>query len=105
MGSHVSVTKRPASFLPWITTGIALYLLIFSTFALYHAYANDELINSHGCQIGEWVQHGQTATVAIVLLSITLVPFRSFTPTIQRTSPKLFRSTASLRGPPQPVLL
>jgi hypothetical protein len=49
-----------------LTLGLALYLLLFSAFALYHAYANNELIDSHGCQIGEWVMHGQADVVAAI---------------------------------------
>ena len=56
-----------------LTLGLAVYLLLFSTFALYHAYANDELVNSHGCQIGEWVLHGQADLVAAICCVAGLV--------------------------------
>lgn len=36
--------------------GWVFYLTLFSSFALLHAYAEDELIDTHGCVIGAWVQ-------------------------------------------------
>ena len=53
-----------------LRTGFILYLILFSSFALFHAYAQDELIDSHGCQIGQWVQHAQGAFQFSVLLLI-----------------------------------
>jgi hypothetical protein len=56
-----------------LTLGLAVYLLLFSAFALYHAYANSELIDSRGCQIGEWVMHGQADVAAASCLIAGLV--------------------------------
>jgi len=64
------VLLKPPPHRTWLirlTLGLTFYLLLFSSFALYHAYANNELIDSRGCQIGEWVQHGQTADIALAV--------------------------------------
>ncbi len=88
-----------------ITLGFVLYLLLFSTFALFHAYANNELSDAHGCQIGMWVQHGQAATLSVVLLSTALASLPYFNPPINLLNPSPFRSTASSRAPPLLTLL
>jgi hypothetical protein len=85
--------------------GIALYLLLFSSFAEYHAYANDELADAHGCQIGLWVQHGETAVLTVVLVSTALTALFFSNP----FSPKTFNrrplhSSVSLRAPPHSLL-
>ena len=47
---------------------LAAYLLLFSSAALVHAYAQNELVDAHGCVIGAWVQHASaTDPVAPVL--------------------------------------
>jgi len=85
--------------------GFALFLLLFSSFAEYHAYANDELTDSHGCQIGLWVQHGQTAVLTVVLISTALTTlFYSNPITVKAFSRKPFHSTVSLRAPPYSLL-
>jgi hypothetical protein len=81
-----------------------LYLLLFSGFAEYHAYANDELIDAHGCQIGLWVQHGQTAVLSVVLISTVLASLFYSNPSIKASFVKPFRFTASLRAPPYSLL-
>jgi hypothetical protein len=60
---------KPCGHRAWrahLTLGLTLYLFLFSVFAHYHAYVNNELIDSHGCQIGEWVMHGQADVVAAI---------------------------------------
>lgn len=52
--------------------GLVLYLALFSSVALLHAYAQDELTDAHGCAIGAWVQHA-TATEASAPLLAALV--------------------------------
>ncbi|MFQ5587634.1 MAG: hypothetical protein ACE5F7_02235 [Nitrospiria bacterium] len=53
--------------------GIAVYLFVFSAFALYHAYAEDELFHTHACAIGEWVvHHGQAVLTFVAALSAFL---------------------------------
>lgn len=76
-----------------------LYLLLFSGFAEFHAYANDEL-GETTCAIGLWLQHGQGAILAVVLISTALTSLFSSNPFIRAFIPKPFRSTASLRAPP-----
>lgn len=72
-----------------VTLGLVAYLILFSVFALFHAYANDELVDPRGCQIGQWVQYAQTNIAAVALLSAALIlcffcsPLRgSFLPSI-----------------------
>lgn len=77
-----------------------LYLLLFASFAVFHAYANDELTDAHGCQIGLWVQHSQTAVLSVVLVSVVLASLFYSNPSIQASCVKPFRFTASLRAPP-----
>jgi hypothetical protein len=85
--------------------GFALYLLLFSSFAEYHAYANDELTDAHGCQIGLWVQHGETAVLAVVLISTALTTlFYSNHFSVKAFNRKPFHSTVSLRAPPHSLL-
>jgi hypothetical protein len=82
-----------------------LYLLLFSSFAEYHAYANDELTDAHGCQIGLWVQHGETAVLAVVLISTALTTFFYTNPfTVKTFNRKPFHFTVSLRAPPFSIL-
>ena len=82
-----------------------LYLLLFSSFAEYHAYANDELTDAHGCQIGLWLQHGQTAVLTVVLISTVLTTlFHSNPFTVKAFNRKPFHSTVSLRAPPYSLL-
>lgn len=85
--------------------GFALYLLLFSSFAEYHAYANDELTDAHGCQIGLWVQHGETGVLAVVLISTALTTLFYSNPfTVKGFNRKPFHSTVSLRAPPYSLL-
>lgn len=80
-----------------------LYLLLFSGFAEFHAYANNEL-GETTCAIGLWVQHGQAAILAVVLISTALASLFSSNPFIRAFIPKPFRFTASLRAPPSSLL-
>ena len=81
-----------------------LYLLLFSGFAEFHAYTNNEL-GETTCAIGLWVQNGQTAILAVVLASTAPAALFSSNPFIRAFIPKPFRSTASLRAPPLSPLL
>ncbi len=83
-----------------LTLGLTLYLLLFSAFALYHAYANNELIDPHGCQIGEWVQHGQTAVIALALVASTLPVVRFLSCASPHVAPVLLVFGLSARAPP-----
>jgi hypothetical protein len=100
MVSQVPVTRKTISALPWISAALVLYLLLFSTFALYHAYAENELIDSHGCQIGQWVQHTQVTVIIVVFVSAALAPVLLSLPMFHCSYHRPFRATASLRGPP-----
>jgi len=88
-----------------LVLGLTLYLSLFSAFALYHAYANNELVDTHGCQIGEWVQHAQTIVFAVVLPSVVMVPVLFRLPKAQRVRPVPQRASVLLRGPPRMALL
>jgi len=81
-----------------------LYLLLFSSFAEFHAYTNNEL-GETTCTIGLWVQHGQAAALAAVLISTALASLHSSNPFIKTFEIKPFRFTVSLRAPPLPPLL
>jgi len=83
-----------------LVLGAILYLSLFSAFALYHAYANDELIDSHGCQIGEWVQHGQTAIIALALAASTLPVIASLSCVSSQAAFVLPAFGLSARAPP-----
>ena len=65
--------QRKHSRLSALALGLACFLLFFSAFALFHAYAYDELIDPHGCQIGQWVQNGQVVVAAVLSLSMALL--------------------------------
>lgn len=84
--------------------GFALFLLLFSSFAEYHAYANNEL-GETSCAIGLWVQHGETAVFSVVLVSAALTVLFYFNPFCAKAfNRKPFESTASLRAPPYSLL-
>ena len=83
-----------------ITLGLILYLLLFSSFALFHAYTNNEISNPQGCQIGLWVQQGQVALQAdLVLVPFLLVLFR-LVPNRQSVFFSMALSAFSARAPP-----
>ncbi|MFQ5597188.1 MAG: hypothetical protein ACE5GK_03975 [Nitrospiria bacterium] len=48
------------------------YLLLFSGFAYYHAYSENEIFDSHECAIGDWVQHGAATLGFMLALSVFL---------------------------------
>jgi hypothetical protein len=81
----------------------SIYLFLFSGFAEFHAYANNEL-GETTCAIGLWVQHAQTAVLTVVLISTALAFLFSSNPFMGAFNPKPFRSTASLRAPPSSLL-
>ena len=70
---------KPTRF-SYLATGLVVYLLVFSSFALFHAYQNSELIDAQGCEIGRWLQHGQVSLFSkpdirvLVLFLLYVVP-------------------------------
>ena len=80
---------------------LAVFFLVFSSFAVFHAYANDELLDAHGCQIGQWVQHNQSAVFSVVLISAALAAIFVSNPLFRNPYTRPFLSTASLRAPPR----
>ena len=68
---------RHTTSLSYATLGLALCFFLVSVLALAHVYVNDELSNPRGCQIGQWVQHGQTVVAAVLLFSFVR-PFSFF---------------------------
>jgi len=88
-----------------VTLWFVVYLLCFSAFALYHVYAQNELADSHGCQIGEWVQHAQITVFVIVLAAVVLAPLLYLAPVPPRVRPAPEHVSAFVRGPPPPVHL
>ncbi|MEK6683581.1 MAG: hypothetical protein AABY46_02875 [Nitrospirota bacterium] len=86
-----------------VLLAFALYLVLFASFAVFHAYANNEL-GETTCTIGLWIQHGQTALLSVVLVSTVLASLFYSNPSIKASYVKSFRSTASLRAPPSSLL-
>jgi hypothetical protein len=96
---------KKTKFNSYVIAGLVVYLLLFSVFALYHVYVANELEDSHGCAIGEWVHLGQQAAVSFFLLfSVYLLsccPDKNITIFLIRT---LLWKDHPKRGPP-PTLL
>ena len=64
--------------LRWRSVGITLlliYLLLFSVFALFHAYVANELDDAYGCDIGQWIHLGQQAAVFFLLVVASVLLF------------------------------
>ncbi len=80
--------------------GLTLYLLLFSGFAEFHAYANNEL-GETTCAIGLWVQQGQAILLGVFLLSVTLIclPYHPLTSGFSIREPAV--STLMARAPPR----
>jgi len=88
-----------------LVLGLTLYLSLFSAFALYHAYANNELVDTHGCPIGEWVLHAQSTVVAVALVAVVFAPLLCVMPMAPRVRPAPRHGTVWMRGPPRMALL
>lgn len=77
---------------------LAVYLLFFSSFALFHAYSENELVDSHGCAVGAWVQQCQASLPFLTALALFLIPLsvnplpRRFLPVAQRSRQKATRA-------------
>lgn len=56
----------------FFTTLLLSYLLVFSCFALYHAYAENEIFDAHECAIGLWIQQGQATLTFFAGLALFL---------------------------------
>ena len=56
-------------------TLLLLYFLLFSVFALFHAYAANELDGAHGCNIGQWIHLGLQAAVFFLLAAGAVLVF------------------------------
>ena len=81
-------------------TLLLLYFLLFSVFALFHAYAANELDGSHGCSIGQWIHLSLQAAPLFLFLVGTALLFG-----IDRSATLLFVKTLLgnehfKRGPP-----
>ncbi|MFY9269897.1 MAG: hypothetical protein WAO55_09150 [Candidatus Manganitrophaceae bacterium] len=55
------------------TAALVVYLLLFSGFALFHAYSENELVDPHGCAIGLWVQQSQASLPFLAALTLFLI--------------------------------
>lgn len=90
-----SKQRRVGSFL---ATGLLLYLLLFSSFALFHAYSEGELIDPHQCTIGLWVHQAPGPVTFLAALAVFLtILFRSplpklFLPATRRSLQKATRA-------------
>lgn len=78
---------------------LAAYLFLFSWAALVHAYAQDELVDAHGCVIGAWVQHASATDAAAPSLA-TLVCLDDFLQSARDTIPHATVLGHASRGPP-----
>jgi hypothetical protein len=82
-----------------LATALAVYVLLFSSIALVHAYAQDEITDTHGCVIGAWVQHANATDASAPSLG-TFVCLNEFLPSTHETiSPTIVLGSTS-RGPP-----
>ncbi len=96
------ISKRrgfPSLFIPVFLA----YLLLFSGFAYYHAYSENEIFDSHECAIGDWVQHSAATLSFVVVLSVFLFIASKIGNKLQC----LFRQTPLFLDPPRgpPLLL
>jgi hypothetical protein len=82
-----------------IATALVGYLVAFSSAALVHAYAQDELTDPHGCAIGAWVQYA-SATDASAPPSAVLVCLGEFLPSSHHQISRAFVFSYASRGPP-----
>ncbi len=83
-----------------LATGLVLYLLLFSSFALFHAYSENEILDSHECAIGFWVQHSHVTLAFLVTLAVFLFTI-STNPIHQHSIIFQFQTTQIVpRGPP-----
>ena len=82
-----------------LAIALVWYLLLFSSIALVHAYAQDELVDAHGCVIGAWVQHA-SATDASTPPLATLVCLNEFFPATHDAIPEAPLFGHAPRGPP-----
>lgn len=94
------MTSQRSKLIFHIALGIALYLFLFSSFALFHAYANDELTDPHGCQIGLWLQHGHATLLSLLLLSAAIVCLFYRRCTIDTPLYNLYINPLTARAPP-----
>jgi|SRR5579863_6221922 len=99
--------NRPTTRTRWRTLGISfliLYLLLFSIFALYHIYVANELDDSHGCSIGEWIHLGQQAAVILFLFAVCLFLCSSDRRALSFLADTLTCYDPFKRGPPLQIL-
>ncbi|TAK03499.1 MAG: hypothetical protein EPO39_11920 [Candidatus Manganitrophaceae bacterium] len=68
-----AILKKNRHSLSLFTAALVVYLLLFSGFALFHAYSEDELVDPHGCAIGLWVQNSQASVPFLAALALFLI--------------------------------
>jgi len=78
------------------------YLFLFSSFALYHIYVTNELDDSHGCSIGEWIHLGHQAAAALFITSSFLSSCIRPQHAVGFVIAPLFYNSHLKRGPPLP---
>ena len=82
-----------------LAIALTAYFLLFSSAALVHVYAQNELIDPHGCAIGTWVQHA-SATDSEAPPLATLVCLNEFLQSTHDTIPQATVPGYASRGPP-----
>ena len=84
----------------YLATGLAVYLLVFSSFALFHAYQSSELIDAQGCEIGQWIQHGQVSLFSKPVLPVFVLFLFYVVPLLQHFLLPAGPGRISSRSPP-----
>ena len=84
---------------------LLVYFLFFSIFALHHIYVANELDDSHGCAIGEWIHLGQQAAVFFLFFTVCLLSFNFDKNPVPLFIKNLFGDDHPKRGPPLPAFL
>lgn len=68
-----AILKKNRRILSLFTAALVVYLFLFSGFAFFHAYSEDELVDPHGCAIGLWVQNSQASVPFLAALALFLI--------------------------------
>jgi hypothetical protein len=85
--------------------GFVLYLLVFSSFALFHVYAQNEISDPRGCQIGLWVQNGEKISQTSPPIPVGLVFLFYLSPKNDIVFSSFGKGPLPNRGPPSLILL
>jgi hypothetical protein len=99
MNVRFSKLRHPIPGRSLLWAALAAYLLLFSSAALVHAYAQDELTDPHGCPIGAWVKHA-SATESSAPPLATFVGCGEHIPAPHDAIAESAELAVAARGPP-----